>query len=78
MQDIVVVMVTVDRNPYKNYLTETLQNLARSKTWQSERLLSFHLFDSGGGRPDWPFIPNEIGDILFDLGRTSDSPFAYG
>ena len=53
MQEITVVMITVDRTPRKNYLLETLKNLERGDVWKSEHLHSFHLFDSGGSK-NWP------------------------
>lgn len=46
MKDIAVVMITVDRSPKRNYLTETLDNLKRTGMWQSSRLHSFWLCDS--------------------------------
>jgi hypothetical protein len=53
MQEIVVVMVTLDRFPQENYLAETLQNLKRAGVWESENLHSFHMFDSGSFSK-WP------------------------
>ncbi len=47
MNDIAVVMVTVDRSPLENYLARTLSNLSRSGVFKSRRLDSFHLIDSG-------------------------------
>lgn len=67
MREIAVVMITVDRRPGKNYLTETLNNLERSGVWKSKDLHSFHMFDSGAdieivgtgttfGSLEWPDI----------------------
>lgn len=53
MRDIAVVIVTVDRRPRKNYLADTLSNLARSGAWGGERLHSIHVVDSGGS-DEWP------------------------
>lgn len=47
MDDIAVVMITLDRSPKKNYLGETLTNLERGGLWKSPRLRSFTLVDSG-------------------------------
>lgn len=46
MNDIAVVMITVDRTPRQNYLAQTLEYLARSGVFASERLHSFHLINS--------------------------------
>lgn len=54
MRDIAVVIPTVDREPAApNTLPKMLENLARSGAWQSPRLHSVHIVDSGVGT-DWP------------------------
>lgn len=53
MAGIVVCIVTVDRRPDENYLGTTLRNLKRAGVWESDRLHSVHIFDSGRVyRPD--------------------------
>lgn len=47
MNDITVVMITMDRSPKRNYLGETIRNLERSGLWESSRLRRFILVDSG-------------------------------
>jgi glycosyltransferase involved in cell wall biosynthesis len=42
-----VVIKTVDRGPQRNYLGDTLRNLARSGMWGSEHLHSLAVVDSG-------------------------------
>src|SRR5688572_3427718 len=47
MRDIAVVMITMDRRPSGNYLGRTLENFTRARVWDSPRLHSFHVVDSG-------------------------------
>lgn len=47
MKDIAVAMITVNRAPRTNYLFDTFKNLTRGGVWNSERLHSFYLVDSG-------------------------------
>ncbi len=53
-------MVTVDRAPRENYLHYTLDGLDVSGVFQSDRLESFHIVDSGSAQADdwrlhWPY-----------------------
>lgn len=62
MTSIALVMPTIDREltQARNYLRETLEGLARSGVWESPRLHSAHLVDSGGSeRWPWCDVPPE-------------------
>lgn len=59
MNDIAVVMTTLDRAPRRNYLGETLENLVRGGVWKSPRLKSFWLVDSGS---------KDVGGYIYDQG----------
>lgn len=48
-RDIAAVLITVDRSPQRNYLSETLSNLERGGLNTSRRLHSLTLVDSGPG-----------------------------
>lgn len=53
MADIAIAIATVDRTPKRNYLAQTLLNLARAGVWKSSRLSEVVIVDSGVGE-DWP------------------------
>jgi hypothetical protein len=59
MMDLTAVMVTMDRSPGKNYLEQTLRNLANSDLLTCERLHSLCIVDSKAGH--WAY------DIADDL-----------
>ena len=46
MNDIAIVMVSVDRSPKRNYLGDTLMNLERGGVFRSGRKHSFHISNS--------------------------------
>jgi hypothetical protein len=48
VNDFALVVKTADRSPRKNYLRETLYNLARAGVWESTMLHSLHVVDTGG------------------------------
>jgi hypothetical protein len=70
MDDITVVMVTVDRAPNENYLYHTFANLSRSGVFISPRLRTFHVVDSGSPQGDdpclaWPDRALQMTDLSF-------------
>lgn len=53
--DIAVTMMTMDRTPRTNYLTETLENFTRAGGFTSPRFHSLHIVDSGSPpESQWP------------------------
>ena len=72
MRDVAVVVITVDREP--SYLAATLANLARAGLWQSPRLHSLHLVDSGRVNPgyDVPWPDRALLDHAYVVG---DAPW---
>jgi hypothetical protein len=62
-------MVTVDRSPKPNYIRQTLENLSRAGVFDSDRLHSFTIVDSGPvAEPTamWPMsnIPSQLADKI--------------
>ncbi len=62
MKDISVVMVTVDRSPQPNYLSQTLSNLYRGGVFKSPRLSGFHLIDSRNNM--YHSIPDQLAELI--------------
>jgi hypothetical protein len=66
---ITVVMITVDRAPRRNYLGETLANLARAGVFDSQYLNRFAVFDSRAGnyaRDILSTAPHVVADVWSD------------
>jgi len=60
--DISITLITTDRFPRKNYLSETINNLVRGGVFESERLNLVHLLPSSERDTHWKIVYSWIVD----------------